>query len=35
VRLNASTLYYEPSDLGRLLTTLDVLSDGNRLDHLH
>jgi alkanesulfonate monooxygenase SsuD/methylene tetrahydromethanopterin reductase-like flavin-dependent oxidoreductase (luciferase family) len=31
VRLNASTLstfYYEPSQLARLLTTLDVLSDG-------
>jgi alkanesulfonate monooxygenase SsuD/methylene tetrahydromethanopterin reductase-like flavin-dependent oxidoreductase (luciferase family) len=34
VRLNASTLstfYYEPPHLARLLTTLDVLSDG-RLD---
>jgi probable F420-dependent oxidoreductase len=34
VRLNASTLstfYYEPTHLARLLTTLDVLSDG-RLD---
>ena len=34
VRLNASTLstfYYEPAHLARLLTTLDVLSDG-RLD---
>ena len=34
VRLNASTLstfYYEPVHLARLLTTLDVLSDG-RLD---
>jgi alkanesulfonate monooxygenase SsuD/methylene tetrahydromethanopterin reductase-like flavin-dependent oxidoreductase (luciferase family) len=31
VRLNASTLstfYYEPAHLARLLTTLDVLSDG-------
>jgi alkanesulfonate monooxygenase SsuD/methylene tetrahydromethanopterin reductase-like flavin-dependent oxidoreductase (luciferase family) len=34
MRLNASTLstfYYEPPHLARLLTTLDVLSDG-RLD---
>jgi alkanesulfonate monooxygenase SsuD/methylene tetrahydromethanopterin reductase-like flavin-dependent oxidoreductase (luciferase family) len=34
VRLNASTLstfYYEPTHLARMLTTLDVLSDG-RLD---
>ncbi len=31
MRLNASTLstfYYEPPHLARLLTTLDVLSDG-------
>ena len=31
MRLNASTFYYEPPHLARLLTTLDVLSDG-RLD---
>ena len=28
MRLNASTFYYEPPHLARLLTTLDVLSDG-------
>lgn len=28
MRLNASTFYYEPPHLARLLTTLAVLSDG-------
>jgi alkanesulfonate monooxygenase SsuD/methylene tetrahydromethanopterin reductase-like flavin-dependent oxidoreductase (luciferase family) len=28
MRLNASTFYYEPPHLARMLTTLDVLSDG-------